>query len=98
MLNNLDFFRGESCGKCTPCREGGQQLYNLVRRIAEGKGSVKDLDKIEELCETMQLTSLCGLGVSTSVPVLSSIRNFRREYLHHIDRDYCKICSKGGLQ
>ncbi len=98
VLNNLDFFRGESCGKCTPCREGGQQLYNLVRRIAEGKGSVKDLDKIEELCETMQLTSLCGLGVSTSVPVLSSIRNFRREYLHHIDRDYCKICSKGGLQ
>ena len=52
VLNNLDFFRGESCGKCTPCREGGQQLYNLVRRIAEGKGSVKDLDKIDEEIRT----------------------------------------------
>ena len=93
VLNNLDFFRHESCGKCTPCREGGQQLYNLVKRIAEGRGSIKDLDKIMELGETMQLTSLCGLGVSTSVPVLSSIRNFRREYLRHIDRDPCRICS-----
>ena len=46
----------------------------------------------------MQLTSLCGLGVSTSVPVLSSIRNFRSDYLHHIDGDYCGICSKGGSQ
>ncbi len=61
VLNNLDFFRGESCGKCTPCREGGQQLYNLVNRIAQGHGAIQDLEKIDELTETMQLTALCGL-------------------------------------
>lgn len=98
VLNNLDFFRAESCGKCTPCREGGQQLYNLVKRISEGSGSVLDLDKIEELSETMQLTALCGLGVSTSVPVLTSIYNFKEEYLHHIDKDVCPVCSgRGGI-
>lgn len=98
VLNNLDFFRGESCGKCTPCREGGQQLYNLVNRIAQGHGAIQDLEKIDELTETMQLTALCGLGHSTAVPVRTSIQNFRNAYLHHIDKDFCPVCSgKGGI-
>lgn len=98
VLNNLDFFRGESCGKCTPCREGGQQLYNLVNRIGSGKGSVQDLEKIDELAETMRLTALCGLGHSTAVPVQTSIQNFKSAYLHHIDKDFCPVCSgKGGI-
>lgn len=96
VLNNLDFFRGESCGKCTPCREGGQQLYNLVNRIATGHGAIQDLEKIDELAETMRLTALCGLGHSTAVPVQTSIQNFRGAYLKHIDRDYCPVCSEGG--
>ncbi len=96
VLNNLDFFRSESCGQCTPCREGGQQLYNLVKKISEGRGSLSDITQIEELTETMQLTSLCGLGVSTAVPVLTSIQNFRGDYLKHIDKDFCPICSRKG--
>lgn len=97
VRNNLDFFRGESCGKCTPCREGGQQLYNLVTRISRGLATLPDLEKIDELTETMRLTALCGLGHSTAVPVQTSIQNFRKEYLAHIDRDYCPVCAQAAV-
>ncbi len=98
VLNNLDFFRDESCGQCTPCREGSEQLYNLVKRISEGRGSLLDIEQIQDLTETMQLTSLCGLGVSTAVPVQTSILNFEGEYLKHIDKDPCPVCNrKGGM-
>lgn len=96
VRNNLDFFRDESCGKCTPCREGGTRLYQLISKIAEGHGSVKDIQTIEDLAETMRLTALCGLGHSTAVPVLSSIQNFYPVYLHHIDKDPCSICDQEG--
>lgn len=92
VRNNLDFFRGESCGKCTPCREGRTRLYQLISKIAEGKGTISDLRTIEDLANTMRLTALCGLGHSTAVPVLSSIRNFYPTYLHHIDKDKCNVC------
>ncbi len=92
VRNNLDFFRGESCGKCTPCREGGTRLYQLISKIADGKGTISDLRTIEDLANTMRLTALCGLGHSTAVPVLSSIRNFYPTYLHHIDKDKCNVC------
>ena len=99
VRNNLDFFRGESCGKCTPCREGGTRLYQLISKIAEGRGTVADLHTIEDLANTMRLTALCGLGHSTAVPVLSSIRNFYPTYLHHIDKDPCPVCMpKGGCR
>jgi len=96
LCNNLDFFREESCGKCTPCREGGTQLYRLVRKIAEGRGSVLDLQKIEELCALMRATALCGLGTSTTMPIMSCIRNFRPQLLSHIDGDFCPVCSLTG--
>lgn len=96
VRNNLDFFRDESCGKCTPCREGGTRLYQLISKIAEGRGSVRDIQTIEDLAETMRLTALCGLGHSTAVPVLSSIQNFYPVYLHHIDKDPCQVCDQEG--
>lgn len=96
VRNNLDFFRDESCGKCTPCREGGTRLYQLITKIALGKGSVRDLDTIQDLAETMRMTALCGLGHSTAVPVVSSIQNFYPCYLRHIDKDYCPVCSQEG--
>ena len=96
VRNNLDFFRDESCGKCTPCREGGTRLYQLISKIAEGKGSVKDIHTIEDLAETMRLTALCGLGHPTAVPVLSSIQNFYSVYLHHIDKEHCHVWSQEG--
>lgn len=96
VRNNLDFFRDESCGKCTPCREGGTRLYQLISKIAKGKGTVRDINTIMDLAETMRLTALCGLGHSTAVPVLSSIQNFHSCYLKHIDKDYCPVCSQEG--
>ena len=94
VRNNLEFFKDESCGKCTPCREGGTRLYQLICKIAEGRGSIRDIETIEDLAETMRLTALCGLGHSTAVPVTSSIQNFYSCYLRHIDREYCHVCSE----
>lgn len=96
LCNNLDFFREESCGKCTPCREGGTQLYFMVRRIADGHGSVKDLKHIEEVCTVMRATALCGLGSSTTVPVMSCLKNFRPALLAHIDGEDCPVCRYYG--
>lgn len=96
LRNDLDFFVEESCGQCTPCREGGYELYRLISKIAEGKGSIQDLKTIDELCEVMRNTSLCGLGVSTTVPVKTCIQNFRKAFLAHIDGDPCPICGIDG--
>ena len=96
VRNNLDFFRDESCGKCMPCREGGTRLYRLVSKIATGRGSIRDLETIKDLSDTMRMTALCGLGQSSSVPVTSSIQNFYAQYLRHIDKDGCPVCSQEG--
>ena len=96
VRNNLDFFRDESCGQCTPCREGGEILYSLIDNICSGRGTYKDLTKISELAETMVNTSLCGLGRSTTVPVLTSMKNFHWYYTWHLDGKECPICKKNG--
>ena len=96
LRNDLDFFREESCGQCTPCREGTYELYRLVTKISEGKGSVADLNTIHELCEVMKNTALCGLGVSATVPTTTCISNFREAFLAHIDGDHCSVCNLNG--
>ncbi len=92
VANNAYFFKGESCGKCTPCREGTTRLYNFIEDISQGRGSLETLRKIDDLTETMNAASLCGLGRSATVPVTSAIRNFRGEFIKHIDKDYCPKC------
>ena len=93
VKNVLEFFSKESCGKCTPCREGSVQMVKLITKIIEGKGSVIDINTMNELADTMRETALCGLGHSVAVPVLSSIRNFPEEYDRHLDRDFCPVCT-----
>ncbi len=93
VKNILEFFTNESCGKCIPCREGGVQLLKLATKISEGRGSVKDIDTMIDLSNTMRETALCGLGHSTAVPVLTSISNFREVYNSHLDKNYCHKCS-----
>jgi NADH-quinone oxidoreductase subunit F len=85
----LSFLTDESCGKCVPCREGLHQMYALVSRIAEGQGSLADLDKIEDLSRAVGVGSLCGLGKSGPNPVLSTLRYFRDEYVAHIEHKRC---------
>jgi bidirectional [NiFe] hydrogenase diaphorase subunit len=76
----MEFCMDESCGKCVPCRVGTVQLYQLLSKIAEGKASQADLELLEELCDIVKNTSLCGLGQSAPNPVLSTLQYFRQEY------------------
>jgi NADH:ubiquinone oxidoreductase subunit F (NADH-binding)/(2Fe-2S) ferredoxin/NAD-dependent dihydropyrimidine dehydrogenase PreA subunit len=88
----INFLVDESCGKCTPCREGLNILNNILTRICEGKGQEGDIELLQELSSTIADTSLCQLGATAPNPVLSTIRYFREEYEQHIKE---KKCSAG---
>lgn len=77
----MEFCKDESCGKCVPCRVGTVQMYRLLQKIQAGKGTLADLALLEELCDVVKHTSLCGLGQSAPNPVLSTLKYFRDEYL-----------------
>lgn len=85
----VNFLAGESCGKCTPCREGIRALLEILTRICEGQGDIGDLDLLEDISVTMQQASLCALGRTAPNPVLSTLRYFRDEYLEHIGQHRC---------
>ncbi|OKP91495.1 NADH dehydrogenase [Paenibacillus sp. P32E] len=85
----LDFTRDESCGKCTPCRIGTKRLLELLDKITEGKGSMEDLEKLENLSVQIKNASLCALGQTAPNPVLSTIKYFREEYMAHIVDKKC---------
>ena len=85
----LEFTVDESCGKCTPCRIGTKRLLEMLDKITKGKGTMEDLDKMEELCYHIKANSLCGLGQSAPNPVLSTLKYFRDEYVAHIVDKKC---------
>ena len=85
----LDFTVDESCGKCTPCREGTKLMLDILNRICEGKGTLDDIDELERLGEMIQKTSLCGLGQTAPNPVLSTLKHFREEYIAHVVDKTC---------
>jgi NADH-quinone oxidoreductase subunit F len=91
----LEFTQAESCGKCVPCREGTKQMLLTLQRITSGKGTMEDLDKLEELAVMVKESSLCGLGQTAPNPVLTTLRYFRDEYEAHIRDKKCpaKVCS-----
>ncbi len=88
----LQFTVDESCGKCTPCRIGVKRLYEMLCKVTEGKATLEDLDKMEELCYYIKDNALCGLGQSAPNPVLSTLKYFRSEYEAHI---VDKVCPAG---
>lgn len=85
----LEFTVDESCGKCTPCRVGTKRLLELLNKITDGKGTMEDLERIEELAAFIKANSLCGLGQTAPNPVLSTLRYFRDEYIEHIQNKRC---------
>ena len=85
----LEFTVDESCGKCTPCRVGTKRLLEMLTKITEGKGTLEDLDRMEELCNYIKQNALCGLGQTAPNPVLSTLRYFRDEYIAHIVDKKC---------
>ncbi|MCG2677311.1 NADH-quinone oxidoreductase subunit NuoF, partial [bacterium] len=85
----LSFTRDESCGKCTPCREGIKRMYEILDDITKGKGKESDLKLLKELAEIVKDSSLCGLGQTAPNPVLTTLKYFRGEYLTHIKDKRC---------
>ncbi|MCI4463373.1 MAG: NADH-quinone oxidoreductase subunit NuoF [Caldisericum sp.] len=96
----LKFTVDESCGKCTPCREGTRQMLNILEKITSGNGTMEDIDRLEKLGNIIKLTSLCGLGQTAPNPVLSTLRYFRDEYIAHIKDKKCpaNVCSMRGAK
>ncbi len=85
----LDFTDDESCGKCTPCREGTKRMLEILEKIAEGKGEMSDIDKLENLAKNIKASALCGLGQTAPNPVLSTLKYFKDEYVAHIKDKKC---------
>ena len=90
----MKFTQNESCGKCVPCREGTKRMLEILDRILDNKGTLADLDLLEELSDTISNTALCGLGQSACKPVQSTLKYFRHEYLAHVVDHHCPICNK----
>ncbi|MEN6414321.1 MAG: NADH-quinone oxidoreductase subunit NuoF [Veillonellales bacterium] len=92
----LNFTQSESCGKCTPCREGTKRMLEILTRITEGQGQEGDIELLETMAKNIKATALCGLGQTAPNPVLSTIKHFRDEYEAHIREKRCPAgaCSK----
>jgi len=90
----MEFICDESCGKCSPCRIGTKRMLEILTRITEGKGTMQDLEELEELGRTVQANSLCALGQTAANPIMSTLKHFRNEYLAHIVDKTCpaKVC------
>ena len=85
----LEFTVDESCGKCTPCREGTRRMLEILNKIVDGKGEMKDLKELKDLAEFIKGSSLCGLGQTAPNPVLSTLNNFYDEYVAHVVDKKC---------
>ncbi len=86
MLRNMEFLADESCGKCTPCREGTEAMMEILERLAQGEGVREDIAAMEELSEVMISSALCGLGQTAPLPILDSLNYFRKDYDARIEQ------------
>ena len=86
----MEFVQEESCGKCTPCREGTARMLDLLNKICEGHGEMSDLDELEKLSGTVKNASMCGLGQTAPNPFQSTFRYFKEEYIEHIRDKKCR--------
>ena len=85
------FYFEESCGQCTPCREGTGWLYRMVNRIENGQGSLEDLDVLTDVADNIAGRTICALGDAAALPVKSFIKHFRSEFEHHIHHRECVV-------
>lgn len=88
-LNTMEFFEHESCGKCTPCREGTRLAVQILRKMSKGQGKKEDLETLKQIALVTQEASLCGLGQSINVPLLSILNNFEEDFVAHIGALNC---------
>ena len=85
------FYTHESCGQCTPCREGTGWLYRMVHRIEHGEGKMEDIDLLNSVADNIQGRTICALGEAASMPVRAMIKHFRQEFVHHIEHKTCLV-------
>jgi len=85
------FYYEESCGQCTPCREGTGWLYRIVNRIEHGKGRPEDLDLLDNIADNIQGRTICALGDAAAMPVRAMIQHFRNEFVYHIEHKKCMV-------
>ncbi|MFZ2651801.1 MAG: NADH-quinone oxidoreductase subunit NuoF [Burkholderiaceae bacterium] len=87
------FYTHESCGQCTPCREGTGWLYRMLHRIENGQGRMQDIDLLNSVSDNIQGRTICALGDAAALPVRAMIKNFRGEFVHHIEHKTCAVAS-----
>ena len=88
------FYFSESCGQCTPCREGTGWLYRMLSRIVEGKGLPEDIDRLEEVAHKIEGRTICALGEAAAMPVWSFVKNFREEFVYYVENGCSMVDSK----
>ncbi len=96
-MNLMEFFHHESCGQCTPCREGSAWILQILRRIENGLGEESDIDLLEELCGRIGGNTVCAFGDAEIGPIQSTIKHFRAEYEQHIREKCCPLKPKAHL-
>jgi NADH-quinone oxidoreductase subunit F len=89
--NLLHFYRHESCGKCTPCREGTDWLYKILHKIERGEGQMRDLDLLQNISTNIAGKTLCAFGDAAVTPVLTTLKHFRHEYEAHVREGRCTL-------
>jgi NADH-quinone oxidoreductase subunit F len=85
------FYYEESCGQCTPCREGAGWLYRIIHRIETGEGRAQDLDLLLDLADNIQGRTICALGDAAAMPVRAFVKTYRAEFEHHIAHRNCQV-------
>ena len=98
LLRLSYFYMHESCGQCTPCREGTGWLYRVVERIADGKGRMEDIDLLNSVADNIQGRTICALGDAAAMPVRAMIKNFRDEFVHLIEHKTAKVAAVAGKE
>ncbi|MFZ9733829.1 MAG: NADH-quinone oxidoreductase subunit NuoF [Burkholderiaceae bacterium] len=93
LLRLSYFYYEESCGQCTPCREGTGWLYRMVKRIEEGKGTPEDLGQLNRVADNIQGRTICALGDAAAMPVRAFVKHFRSEFEHHITHKTCMVAN-----
>lgn len=96
VYNDMRFLSEESCGKCTPCREGTEVMLEILGRLQQGDGRERDISTLEELARVMAAASLCGLGQAAAVPVLDSLKYFYNEFIDRVDQSHFLRSYLGG--
>jgi NADH-quinone oxidoreductase subunit F len=81
----------ESCGQCTPCREGTGWLWRLVDKVHRGAGQSSDMDLLNSIADNIQGRTICALGDAAAMPVRAFIKHFRSEFVHHIEHKHCQV-------